>query len=141
VRVVLDTNIIIDALRPNTEFESDAKKIFLLIWQGKIEPFICANSLTDIFYVLRKTQSAEKSKEAIGHLIKIVNILTISESECSRALALPMSDFEDALIAVCALNIKADCIVSRDTGFINAKVATPVITPQQLITRIDGESP
>lgn len=136
MNVVIDNNVVIDALRPNLDFEIEAKHVFQLIWQDKISPYICANSLTDIFFVLQKLQGAEKAKIAISNLITAVNIIPLAESDCTDALALPMNDFEDAIIAVCAQKIDADCIVSRDEKFIKANTTVEVITPKQLIDRI-----
>ena len=136
MKVVLDNNIAIDALRPNPDFEADAKGVFQLIWHDRITPYMCANSLTDIFYVLQKVQGAEKTKETISNLIAAINIIPLNESDCTSALALPMSDFEDAIIAVCACNINADYIVSRDAKFVKARTTVDVITPKQLIEKM-----
>lgn len=135
MKVMIDNNIVLDALRPNPEFESDAKQIFYLIWQDKITPYLCANSLTDIFYILKKVQGAEKAKETIANLMTAVNIVPITEEDCRKALALPMNDFEDALIAVCAEKSGSDCIVSRDRKFIGSETAVKVITPRQLLEK------
>lgn len=136
MKVMIDNNIVIDALRPNPEFETDAKKVFHLIWLDKITPYLCANSLTDIFYILKKVQGAEKTKTTIANLITAMNIVTIDVSDCINALALPMNDFEDALIAVCAQKIGADYIVSRDKEFINAETKVQVITTSELLKKI-----
>ena len=133
MKVVIDNNIVIDALKPNLEFEADAKRVFQLIWQDKITPYICANSLTDIFYVLQKVQGAKKTKDTIANLITAMSVIPLTETDCTDALALPMNDFEDAVIAVCAQKINADCIVSRDENFIKAETAVKVITPKQLL--------
>ncbi len=133
MKVVIDNNIVIDALKPNPDFENDAKKVFRLMWLDKITSYICANSLTDIFYILRKVQGAEKAKTTIANLITASNIITIDVTDCTNALALPMNDFEDALIAVCAQKIGADYIVSRDNDFINSKTKVKVITPNELL--------
>jgi predicted nucleic acid-binding protein len=50
-----------------------------------------------------------------------------------KALAMPMNDFEDAIIAVCAQKVNADCIVSRDEKFIKAYTEVAVIKPEQLL--------
>lgn len=137
MKVILDNNVVIDALRPNPDFEADAKKVFRLIWQDKITPYICANSLTDIFYILQKVQGAEKAKGTIANLITAINVIPLTVSDCTNALALPMNDFEDALIAVCAQKVKADYIISRDRKFINAGTEVKVITPRQLIEKMN----
>jgi len=136
MKVVIDSNIIIDVLRPNPDFETDAKKVFQLIWQNKITPYICANSLTDIFYILRKVQGTEKTKETMINLMTAANILPLTENDCANALASPMDDFEDAIIAVSAYKINADYIVSRDEKFMKAATTIEVITPKQLIDKV-----
>ncbi|MDR0424086.1 MAG: PIN domain-containing protein [Clostridiales Family XIII bacterium] len=137
MKIVIDSNITIDALRPNPDFGTDAKRVFQLIWHEKIAPYICANSLTDIFYVLRKVHGAEKAKAAISNLITAADIIPLTENDCVDALALPMADFEDALIAVCAKRINADFIVSRDRKFIESGTDVEAITPRQLIEKIN----
>lgn len=137
MKIMIDNNVVIDALRPNPGFEADAKKIFRLIGEEKITPYMCANSLTDIFYILKKVQGAEKAKESIANIMIVVNIVALDPTDCADALSLPMSDFEDAIIAVCARKIGADFIVSRDEGFIKAETAVKVITPGQLIEKIN----
>lgn len=136
MKVMLDNNIVIDALRPNPEFENDAKQIFYMIWQDKITPYLCANSLTDIFYILQKVQGAEKAKGSIANLITAIDIVTLTVDDCAKAVALPMNDFEDAVIAVCAEKVGADFIVSRDKGFITAGTAVEVVTPKQLMEKL-----
>ena len=136
MKVVIDNNVIIDALRPNPDFESDAKRVFQLIWQGKISPYMCANSLTDVFYIMKKVQGAARTKKTIADLMTAIAIAPLTESDCKDALALPMDDFEDAIIAVCAQKINADCIVSRDRKFINEGTLVEVITPGQMIERL-----
>ena len=139
MKVIIDNNVVIDALRPNPEFETDAKNVFRLIGQDKITPFLCANSLTDIFYILQKVQGAERTKGTIANLIKVFGIVPLTETDCADALALPMNDFEDALIAVCAQKIGADFIVSRDKKFIGSGTTVKVITPSELIQKINGQ--
>ena len=132
-RVLIDNNVAIDALKPNESFEAEAKNVFKLIWHEIIDPYMCANSLTDIFYVLQKVQGSSNAKASIANLMTVMNIIPLSEKDCSDALALPFEDFEDAIIAVCAEKAGVDYIVSRDNEFIKAKTAVEVITPGQLL--------
>ena len=76
------------------------------------------------------------AKASIANLIKIFNIIPLTENDCSEALSLPIHDFEDAIIAVCAQKINADCIVSRDEKFIKTTTSIDVIMPKQLIERV-----
>jgi len=135
--VVVDSNVIIDALKPNPGFMADAQKILRLASVKTIDGFVGANSLTDIFYVLRKEHGADKAKVMIQKLLLILDIIGIEPADCVFSLEKPMSDFEDALIDVCAKKIGADCIVSRDEKFIKAGTEVEVITPKRLIERCE----
>ena len=57
--------VVIDALKPNPLFESDAQEILRLASEKAMNGFVGANSLTDIFYVLRKEHGADKAKMMI----------------------------------------------------------------------------
>ena len=136
MRVVVDNNVIIDALIPNAQFEAEAQEILRLASVKEIDGFVSANSLSDIFYVLRKIHGFEKAKAMIKKLFFMLDIIGIDSNNCMDALELPMSDFEDALVAVCATKINADYIVSRDDKFINAETEIKIITPTQMLAEV-----
>ena len=138
MKVVVDNNVVIDALQPRQPFDADAKAVFRAFGEEKIEMYVTANSLTDIFYVLRrgKEANAAKAKAVVANLMSVVSLIPLTEADCSDALSLPMYDFEDAVISVCAKKINADYIVSRDESFIKARSVTEVITPKQLLAKI-----
>jgi predicted nucleic acid-binding protein len=132
--VVIDNNIIVDAFMPNVDFEKQAKDILGLAAGKKIDGFIAANSITDIFYVLRKKHGNEKTKGFLLRLTRFLDIIGVEPVDSIAALNNPMSDLEDALVDVCAKKIKADYIVSRDEKFVKAQTEVKVITPNQLLS-------
>jgi predicted nucleic acid-binding protein len=139
MKVVLDNNVVIDALKPRQPFDTEAKDVFRAFGKEQFEPYVTANSLTDIFYVLRRGNNAhsKKAKTVIANLVSIVNIISLTESDCSDALELPMDDFEDAVVSICAKKVNADYIVSRDEKFINSGTIVNVVTPTQLLSILD----
>lgn len=138
MRAVIDNNVIIDALKPNPKFEAAAQQILRLASVKAIDGFVSANSLTDIFYVLRKEHGADKAKIMVQKLLLILNIIGIDPKDCMDALSLPMNDFEDAIVAVCAKKVKADFIVTRDEGFIKTETLVQAVTPEQLIEKAEA---
>jgi predicted nucleic acid-binding protein len=136
MKVVIDNNVLIDALKPNAQFEVEAQEILRLASTKEIDGFASANSLTDIFYVLRKEHGAEKAKLMIKKLLLILDIIGVACEDCVIALENPMNDFEDALVDVCAQKIGADYVVSRDETFINAVTEVEAIKPAQLLARM-----
>jgi predicted nucleic acid-binding protein len=133
MKVVIDNNIVIDHLNPNSQFEADAEKILRLASANEVDGFVCANSLTDIFYVVRKTRGVEYTKTKLRGLMSFTETIAVTREDCIHALESPMADFEDAVIAECAKKIDADYIVSRDEKFAKSVMGVKVVSPKQLL--------
>jgi predicted nucleic acid-binding protein len=133
MRVLVDNNIVIDALNPNPDFEDEATEIFRFVLESELEGFVCSNNLTDIYYVLRKHQGVKLAKANIRGLLGLFNIIPLTEADCTIAISFDMNDFEDAIIMVCAKKVNADYIISRDKAFIAMQSPIPVITPAEFL--------
>jgi len=114
MKILLDTNIIIDNLSLREPHGQNAKIIFDLIAQNKIIGYVTTSSITDIYYVLRKTFNEIESKEKIKIILNLLNAIEVTKTDCFNALESSISDFEDALIFVCAEKENLNFIVTRD---------------------------
>jgi predicted nucleic acid-binding protein len=59
MKILLDTNIVLDLLLQREPFCNDVKTIFELIESNKISGYLCATSITTIYYLISK--STDKS--------------------------------------------------------------------------------
>lgn len=118
MKILVDTNIVLDALASRKPFSEDAEKIFLLAAKERVEAYVSASSITDIYYVLRKYLSEALSRNCIGRLSQIFRILPVSEAECLQALESAIPDFEDGLQDVCAHKASLNWIITRDETFL-----------------------
>jgi len=134
--IILDNNILIDALASRKPFDTDAQKILRAAAQGKCSCCFTVNSATDIYYVLRKTKGVAKAKEAIARLLRLLPVVPVSGNDCMEALNLPIDDFEDALLAVCAAKAEADFIVTRDEDFLKAESPVKAISPSEFLSKL-----
>ncbi len=134
--ILLDTNIIMDALQERQPFDIAAKKILLLGQSGKIDCCFTANAATDIFFLYSKARNMIEANAALGFLLNTYKVVPITQADCLKALALPNEDFEDSLVEVCAKSINADYIVSRDEEFARIASGVKVIKPDELISII-----
>jgi len=124
MNVLIDTNVILDAVMNREPFAASAQSIFIKAAEDKISASITANSVTDIYYLVRKhLQDTDKAKRVLHKLFSLFDILDIGKSDCVKALGLKMNDYEDALIAVCAKKNKCDLIITRnEKDFIHSSV-------------------
>ena len=112
--VLFDTNIILDALASREPYNREAEQLFLLVAKEQLVGFITANSVTDIYYLIRKNSTEDDARKAIRNLLLLFEILDITKNDCERAIDIDNSDYEDAILLVCAKKNKIDTIVTRD---------------------------
>lgn len=135
MKVLIDTNIILDVLCKRPEFYEDAAKIFKLCEIKKITGVVSALSIPNIVYIMRKELDAEKTKEILGNLSLIFTIADLRADDLKKAADMNFKDYEDAVQSACAARIKANYIVTRNIkDFTESKVAA--IKPSELFDRI-----
>jgi len=115
MRILIDTNIILDALMERMPWARAAQDVLLAVAGDKAEGCITASSFTDIYYILRKhLKDKEQLKQMLLGLMSVIKVLDVNGADCEKAFYLPMTDYEDALLAYCAKRHKADYIVTRN---------------------------
>lgn len=63
MRVLIDTNIVLDFLLEREPFLNDANALLEALRLHKIEGYVTATTLTNIFYIVRKqTKSIERAR-------------------------------------------------------------------------------
>jgi len=134
MKVLIDTNVILDVLCNRQGFVEDASKIFKFCEINKIEGYISAISVPNIVYIMRKELNAEKTKEILEQLSLIFKIADLKSDDLKKAANLMFNDYEDALQSACASRIKANYIITRNIkDFTNSKVTA--IKPSELLER------
>lgn len=139
MKILVDTNVIIDALTSREPWNESAEKIFLMSANHIMDMYITASAATDIYYLVRKyLHNTEQSKQIMGRLYSLANILDVTEKDCVDALASHMSDYEDAVVERVAERACMDYIVTRnikDYEHANVKI----ILPDNFITLMEEE--
>ena len=137
MKILLDTNIIIDILAKREPFLADSARILRMSEEGQIDAFITANSVTDIIYILRKyIQDRAVLKFTVQSLLSIVDVVDVLKSDILKAFELDFKDFEDALQVRCAKRIKADYIITRNLpDFIQSPI--PALPPEEFLQNFE----
>lgn len=139
MRILIDTCIIIDALQNREPFNKNAQDIFLLAANRKIDAFITAKSITDIYYLThRVTHSDKDTRDVLSRLFKLFDIADTAGTDCKYALSSDVSDYEDAVMIETAVRTQMDSIVTRNIKDYSKSVIS-VMTPNELIQKVSEE--
>lgn len=133
MRLFFDLNVILDVLANREPWVHDSAGALSLVADGKAEGFIAAHSVTTLDYLLRKHVGAGRTAATLVDLLGIVHAVAIGHEQLLKALSLGWNDFEDAVQAVCALEIQADYLVTRDLKPY-AALSIPVVQPSELLS-------
>jgi predicted nucleic acid-binding protein len=136
VRVLIDTNIVLDFLLQREPFSQDAEFLFQAIDAGQITGYVTATTLTDIFYISRKrTCSVEQARQAVSEILTAMVICPIDRAVLESAFNSGLVDFEDAVQIFGAVAQGLDAILTRDSkGFLSSPI--PVMSVQELLRSI-----
>ena len=135
MKVLIDTNVLLDVLCDRAEFVDNSSKVFKYCEVKKIDGYISALSVPNIVYVMRKELSAEKTKEILEKLSLIFGTIDLKAEDLKKALELDFDDYEDALQCVAAKRIKAEYIITRNVKDF-AKSPVTAITPSDFLKKI-----
>ena len=137
MKIMIDTNIILDVLLEREPFYKHSRAILEMCEKRKIYGFISASSATDIFYLVRKAlSSTEKAYDALGEILNIVKILTVTNDDVNKAFLQKAKDFEDCLLATCAKSNNCDAIITRNKkDFLDFGIT--LFSPEELIENIN----
>lgn len=132
MRVLIDTNIILDVLNNRGEYLASSFAIWKLCKEERIHGYISALSVPNIIYIMRKELDPERTEELICKMSTIFEILDLKNSDLIHAAKMKLKDFEDAVQMITAQRIRADYIVTRNIrDFTESK--TPAVKPEELL--------
>ena len=132
IKVLFDTNIILDIALEREPFFQDTRTAFEEIDSGLITGFVTATTLTDIYYITKKEIGHNKALEFIQNLIEVVDVAGVDRSVIEYALVSGFKDFEDAVQEFSSQRNAIEIIVTRNvTDF--KESALKIFTPQQFV--------
>ena len=123
MKIIVDTNVVLDLLLDRSPFSDSAARIFSLVENSEVEAALCATTVTTIDYLLSRSLPRDAAKKALQRLLELFEIAPVNRSVLEEALQSRMPDFEDAVLSYAANLVGATAIVTRNTkDFRNAPV-------------------
>lgn len=133
MKLLIDTNVILDVLLKREPFFRDAADVLNLTQRNDVREYVSASAVTDIYYIAeRQMKDHTAVKNLLKRLLMVVSIAAVSEQEIQNALKLDWSDFEDSVQYSVAFLNEMDGIVTRNpTDYQNSDIQ--IWLPEQVL--------
>ena len=140
MKVLVDTNMIIDVLQNRQPWSEAGKKIFLAIANNQIMGCVTAKQIADIHYFSRKQFREQENVDAkcravITKLLALIELLDTLGIDCQDAIAYENNDYEDAIMISTAVRSGIDAIVTRDCSHYKS-APIPVYTADEFLMKL-----
>lgn len=132
MRVLLDTNVILDVLLARAPHVTPATAVLDLVAAKDLDGLIAATTVTTIYYLATKAAGRTGARRHVRTLIGLVDVAPVTRTVLTDALELEFADFEDAVVHEAARHAGATAIVTRDPkGFARSRLT--VYSPDELL--------
>lgn len=137
MKVLVDTNVILDIALKREPFVKPAALLWRLAEQKEVTACLSNTSITDIFYIVGKHASKGQAREFIADILDIFTLVDIDQEGFRQALDSGMADFEDAVQYVICTRNNCDYLATRNKA--DFPDSPLVLDPTELTERIRTE--
>lgn len=116
MRVLFDTNVVLDLLLDRQPWSAAAADLFARAARSEIEAYLAATSVTTVHSLASKAVGAGPARRHCEELLLLCGIAPVTRSVLQNALDSGLADFEDAVIEAAARQVGVDALVTRDAG-------------------------
>ncbi len=137
MKVLFDTNIILDVLLDRKPFCEHASYLLSKVERSEINGFLCATTVTTIHYLLSKYLQKEKAIESIHSIMALFEIASVNRVVIENALKSKFTDFEDSVLHESARHAGVEYIITRNIkDFKKSKI--PVFAPIEFLSMLES---
>ena len=114
MKVLVDTNVLLDVLTQRRPFFEDSAKVWSLVQTGLIDGFLAAISVNNLYYIIRKLRNKRTAENFVDDLLRDFEIVSLTKSIFKQARTIPDKDYEDAIQYFSAIQEACDILITRN---------------------------
>ena len=139
MRVLVDTNVVLDVLLARQPFVAAAAEVFGLVEHSRIEGLLCATTITTIDYLLTRAMPRPAARQALQKILKLFEIAPVNRAVLEEALRSKVADFEDAVLEQAGRVAGAAVIVTRNQPDFRL-ASLKVLGPDELLASLPAQA-
>jgi predicted nucleic acid-binding protein len=131
VKILFDTNVVLDVLLDRDPFSDIATKLFSRVEKKALKGFLGATTITTIYYLASKLVGKKKADQEITKLLSLFQIALVNKSVLDEAIKSKFSNFEDSVLHEAAKQAGVQGIVTRNPKDFK-KASLSIFSPEEL---------
>jgi predicted nucleic acid-binding protein len=132
VRILVDTNVLLDVLAHREPFYAAAAAIWSLAERGEVRAVVSAISFNNVYYIVRRAEGRAKAEKAMRLIRDVFESVPPDGQIINQAIDAGMDDFEDAVQFHSAIRAKTVYLVTRNPNHF-PKSELPILTPEEFL--------
>ena len=135
MRVLIDTNVLVDVLLARKPYVATSAEILTLGERGAFSGYVCASAITTLYYLIQKEKGDGLSRKEIQRLLVMYEVAPVTRAVLEGALLLELDDYEDAVLSEAARLAGVDTILTRNTEDFK-KSLVRAMTPREMLSAL-----
>jgi predicted nucleic acid-binding protein len=132
VRVLVDTNVLLDVLAERKAFYPEAMRVWTLAESDRLDAHVAAISFSNCYYLVRKHGGLRSAEKAVRLLRDVFTPVDLTARIITQAIDAGFDDFEDAIQFHSAIHAGAECILTRNPDHF-PKAPLSILTPAEFL--------
>ncbi len=114
MRVLSDTNVILDYVLERHPFHAEAEEIVLRVAKLDFIGYVSSITPINVYYTGRKLKGKDDTIKAVRRLLRLFEVCAADKRVLQNAFSANFNDYEDAVQHECAVAENLDAIVTRN---------------------------
>ena len=114
MKVLIDTNVIIDMAIQREPFAKASTQVIFLAQIGRFQGYVSASAISDLHYILHKHTGRAASLAFLRRLVTICDVAAVGQASIESALVSNFRDFEDVIQNQTAVANRISTLVTRN---------------------------
>jgi predicted nucleic acid-binding protein len=114
MKILVDTNILLDVLTQRRPFFQDSARVWSLIHDGLFEGYVSAISVNNLYYIVRKLRDKKTAEFFVDDLLRDFEVVSLTKSIFKQARTVAAKDFEDSIQYFSAIQEGCEILLTRN---------------------------
>lgn len=136
MKVLFDTNVILDLLLARQPYEREAARLVAAVERSQLTGYLCATTITTLFYLYAKSSSSVQARKATGQLLTLFDVAPVNRGVLQLALEREFGDYEDAVLHEAARIAGVEAIVTRNSKDFR-QASLRIYQPEELVVALE----